>query len=423
MASAPLTSAKSFLARRGVLRNAVCLTGILALTVLPNVSSKRYTPLASEVKPTRIEVPGDRSPSLLETLNDSAVSRQRQPLGFNLAISPATQKKASARSRSSKANLEGDIKIVPKIDVHVSAPQLWADGQTPAVVYISLKAVKGDQTWNYEATEELVFQLEPRNALFSPSRVKILPGSDTSEPASLIAKQPIKLQVTCSPERKYAGLAIVTPQTETIEFITPIDAIGIESASATYQVNVAIPFEIFLYNQKDPGKKRLRPRSPISVEVISESGNGKLTKQPVQLTANEFSKFIHYVGTKTGGETIVANASYEGEQIRGMTSREIVFPLWVFLSGFAGSLLGSAVRYYKTTPSERNNAFFESLFYGVVICILLILYPVGTKLPEISNYIQPLLLFALGALVSVYGPQSVHWALSFIPKGAGQENG
>ena len=81
------------------------------------------------------------------------------------------------------------------------------------------------------------------------------------------------------------------------------------------------------------------------------------------------------------------------------------------------------MRYYKTTPSGQRMIFLESLFYGGVVCIILIIYPVGTKLPEISNYIQPLLLFVLGALVSAFGPQSLHWALSFIPKGGAEQNG
>ena len=123
--------------------------------------------------------------------------------------------------------------------------------------------------------------------------MKIAPGASTSEPANLTAKKPIKLQVTCAPERKYAGLAITNPQTEIIEFITPIDAIGIESASDTCQVNIAVPFEIFLYNRKDPNKTRLSPRSPITVQVVSESGNGKIiTEQPVQLTEANFQSTL-----------------------------------------------------------------------------------------------------------------------------------
>src|SRR2546421_2076766 len=260
MASARLTTAKSLLSRRSVLRDAICLTGILAVTVLPGLSSKKIRQ-ASVVKPTEIQW-SSRAPAaaLIEPLTDSATPGQRPLRQFNHAFS-AGQVQTVSPSPAPKAKPESDITIIPKIDVFVSAPHLWADGQTPAVVYISLKAVKGNETWNYAPREELVFQLEPRNALFVPSRVKIAPGATTSEPASLTAKKPIILPVTCSPERKYAGLAITNPQPENIEFITPIDAIGIESVSATCQVNVAIPFEIFLYNKNDPKKTRLRPRS------------------------------------------------------------------------------------------------------------------------------------------------------------------
>jgi hypothetical protein len=406
------------------LRNAICLTGILAVTVLPGISSTTPIRRAIVVKPAEIQL-SSRTPAapLIEPSTDSATPEQRALRQFNHASAPAGRKQTASHSPPLSAKTEGDITIIPKIDVFVSAPHLWADGQTPAVLYISLKAVKGNESWNYTPREELVFQLEPRSALFVPSRVKIAPGATTSEPASLTAKQPIRLQVTCSPERKYAGLVITNPQPENIEFTTPIDSIGIESVSDTCQVNVAIPFEIFLYNKNDPKKTRLRPRSPISVQVVSESGNGNITKQPVQLTENEFSKFVQYVGTKTGADTIKAIASYEDSQILGLTDRKIVLPLWIFLSGLAGSLLGSAVRYYKANPSGQNKIFLESLFYGVVVCIILIIYPVGTRLPEISNYLQPLLIFVLGALVSAYGPQSLHWALSFIPKGGGQENG
>lgn len=424
MASDRLTIAKSLLIRSSILRSAICLTGILVIVVLTGFSSKTQIRRASVAKSAEVQFSSRTPrPTLSKTLTDSAGPGQHPPLQFILASSLGGQNQAASNSRASKVQPEGELTIIPKIEVHWSAAHLLADGATPATVYVSLKAVKGNETWNYTPREELVFQLEPRTALFSPSRVKISPGAHTSEPASLTAKRPIKLDVTCAPERKYAGLAITNPQPVSIEFLAPIDAIGIESASTSHQVNVAIPLEIFLYNKKDPQKTRLRPRSPVSIEVISESGNGKVTMQPVQLTEVEISKFTHYVGTKTGAEIIVANASYEGEQIKGMSNHEIVFPLWVFLSGFAGSLLGAGVRYYKTSPSEKNGAFLESMFYGVVVCIILILYPVGTKLPEISNYLQPLLLFVLGALVGAYGPQSVHWALSFIPKGAGQENG
>jgi hypothetical protein len=425
MASARLTSAKSLLSRRSVLRNAICLTGILALTVLPGLSSKTQIRRASVVKPAEIQL-SSHTPAgaLIEPLADSANPGQRPLRQFNHTSSPAGTKQTASHSPAPNAKPESEITIIPKIDVFVSAPHLWADGQTPAVLYVSLKAVKGNETWNYTPREEMVFQLEPRNALFVPSRVKIGPGATTSEPAALTAKQPIRLQVTCSPERKYAGLAITSPQPENIEFITPIDSIGIEPLpiSDTCQVNVATHFEVFLYNKNDPQKTRLHPRSPVLVQVVSESGNGTITtKQPVQLTETEFSTFVDYVGTKTGADTVKAIASYEGSQILGLTDRKIVFPLWIFLSGLAGSVLGSGVRYYKATPSGQKKIFLESLFYGVVVCIILIIYPPGTKLPQISIYLQPLLIFVLGALVGAYGPQSLNWVLSFIPVKGGQQ--
>ena len=415
-----LKRAKSLLGRSSVSRNAFWLTGILAVTVLTGFGSATQIRRVGVATPAEIE----RTPAATLIEKGHGLPGEPLPRRLNVASSFVGQNAAPSKSRTPKPKPEGDLTIIPNIDVDVSATHLWADGATPAIVTISLKAVRGNEAWSYTAPEDLVFHLEPRNASFSPKRVKIPRGAHTSEPASLIAKRPDKFEVTCTPERKYAGIAITTPQPKIIEFITPIDAIGIESGSASLQVNVAIPFEIFLYDKKDPARTRLRPRSPITVQVISESGNGNITAQPVHLTENEFSKFIHYVGTKTGAETIVANASYEGHQIKGITNRNIVFPLWIFLSGVFGSLLGAGVRYYKTIPSERSQAdYLESVFYGVVVCVLVILYPPGTKLPQISNFIQPLVMFALGALVGVYGQPSVHWALSFIPKGAGQQNG
>jgi hypothetical protein len=377
-----LTSAKCYLHRKSVLRTWIYVTGVISIIAISGFNAKPQT-----------------------------------------NITPAQHAK-NPNSQAGKSKLQTDVTVIPQIDVFVSAPHLWADGQTPAVIVVSLKAVNGDETWNYAPREELVFQLEPRNALFAPAHVKIAPGTTTSEPATLTAKQPIKLEVTCTPERKYQGLVITKPQPKEIEFITPIDAIGIEPVSSTCPVNVAMPFEIFLYSRKDPAKTRLSPRGPISVQLVSENGNGNILNQPVPLTKQELSKFVEYVGTKTGGDTIKAIASYEGFQIEGHSTRDIVFPLFTFLSGLAGALLGSSVRYFKTPPNEQNMMIiFESMFYGFVVCVMLIIYPVATKLPQITTFIQPLLMFVLGALASVFGPQSLYWALSFIPKAGGQANG
>jgi hypothetical protein len=409
MASARLTSAKSLLSQRSVLRYAICLPGIFAVIVLSGLNSR--TEIQQSDEPPAV--------ALIEGFADSATPGHSPQKQKNHASSPAGQKSSASHSKLPA----GDFTVVPKIYVD-PAPFLWADGETPAIVYISLKAEKGDQSWDYPAPEELVFQLEPRNALFSPKQVKIARGAITSEPATLTAKQPGNFRVTCSPTQRYAGPPIKNPQAENIEFISRINAIGIESRSDTYQVNSVVPLEVFLYDKTDLQKTRLRPSGPISVQLISETGNGKIiTTQPVQLTDAEFSKYIDYVGTKTGEDTITAMASYGNEQIKGSIRRTILFPLWIFLSGFAGSVLGSGVRYLRARRSERNKDLLESLFYGVVVCIILIIYPIGTKLPEISNFMQPLLLFVLAALVSVGGPQSLQWALSFIPNRGGQENG
>jgi hypothetical protein len=265
------------------------------------------------------------------------------------------------------------------------------------VVYISLKAEKENQSWIYPAPEDLVFQLEPRNAPFTPQQVKIVAGANTSGPATLTTKQAGKLPVTCSPAQRYSGPAITNPEPENIEFIPPINAIGIESKSDMCQVNIPVPVEVFLYNKNDPQKTRLQPPNPISVRLVSETGNGTVITEPVILTNTEFFKYVDYVGTKagSGGDTITATASYGNDQIKGFTHLKIIFPLWTFLSGLAGSLLGSGVRFFLTQQSERNKAFIESLFYGLVVCILLIIYPVGTKLPNITTFMQPLLLFPL----------------------------
>ena len=421
MTYARLTSAKCFLTRNSVLLTSICVMGVLTLIALPSSKTQMRYPNVVDGNKNGLST-GVQSASFIRPTN---VSVEQHRLRDSKRVSNhANQRQASLHYVGGNSKPKSDITIIPKIEVFVSAPHLWADGQTPAVIHISLTAVNGNETWNYASQEELVFQLEPRNVLFDPARVKIAPGATTSEPATLTAKQPLRLQVTCTPDRKYEGLAITKAQPENIEFITPIDAIGIEPVSGTCPVNVAMPFEIFLYNKKDPQKTRLPPRNPISIQVVSESGNGNIAKQPVPLTEQELSRFVDYVGTKTGGDTIKAIASYEGYRIEGRSDRKIVFPLWLFMSGVAGSLLGSGVRYFKAEPSERNMmVFFESLFYGVVVCIIMIIYPIGTKFPQITNFIQPLLIFVLVALVSFYGPQSLYWALSFIPKPGGQANG
>ena len=416
MASARLDSATCFLRQKSVSRNLIRVIGVLLVIALVIFGSSKTK--TGVVNSTGIHVSSDvASPNLM---GPTSVSAEPHTLDYsNSALKPEDPQRASLQSPAGKPKPKGEITIIPKIEVFVAASALWADGQTPALIYISLKATNGKETWNHPAEEEMLFQLEPRTTQFDPAVVKIAPGKNTSEPATLTSKHPIKLQVTCTPERRYEGLAVATAQPQDIEFVTPIDAIGIEPVSGTCPLNVSMPIEIFLYNKKDP-KTRLPPRSPISVQVVSESGNGNITNQPVQLTQQELSRFIGYVGTKAGRDMIKAIASYEGLPIEGRTDRRIVFPLFVFLSGVAGSMLGAGLRHFKAAPSKRRMIFLESLFYGVVICIILIMYPPGTKLPEISNFLQPLLIFVLGALVSAFGPPSVHWALSFIPKTGGQ---
>ena len=163
MASVRLTGAISCLRRTAILQNAIRFTCVLAVTLLPTFSPNTEIRLASATKPDEIQLLSSApAAALIEPLSGSAIAA-KDPLRRLNHAPQGDKKRTVSGSAAPKAKSKSDVTIVPKIEV--SAPYFWADGHTPAVVYVSLKAKNGDEMWNYEAQEELVFQLEPRNAL------------------------------------------------------------------------------------------------------------------------------------------------------------------------------------------------------------------------------------------------------------------
>jgi hypothetical protein len=318
----------------------------------------------------------------------------------------AVEPVAKERSASGRST------IVPKISV-VSSPPFWS-GESVVTIIISLQEVKDNQRWIYRPQQAISFVLEPRNASFAPAIIRIPRGEDHSEPTTLTSTQTGIVQVTCIPDRAYEGLAIQNAEPAPIQFLEPIDRIGLEPVEGKSQVNIATLFEVFLYNHKDP-KTKLRPASAISVQLASENGNGSVAEEVVQLTNQDFSKLVHYVGTKTGRDRVVALAHYENRPLGGKSERQILFPLWIFLSGLVGSVVGSLVRSLISDSPKRGRVFLESFVFGLIFCFIVILFPLGTRLPHISNFLQPLLILALAALVSSLGPEFLKLLLSFVP--------
>jgi hypothetical protein len=245
----------------------------------------------------------------------------------------------------------GETTIVPKINP--SQQRLSADGTTVPVITISLDKVRGNQRSGYTPSEVIQFRLAPASASFKPDTVKIQPGKLVSEPATLTASQATTIDVTCTPTREYEGLEITQPQPVRIEFFAPIDSVGIEPASGISPVNTTTPFWVYLYNSSDPKKKKLSPLGLVSVQLKSESGNGTLPERPVELTNQNPSTLVGYVGSRMGLDTIMAVANYKSNPIKGKSERLIVFPWLTFMAGLIGTLVGSLLR-YASRPATRQ---------------------------------------------------------------------
>lgn len=314
----------------------------------------------------------------------------------------ARQPVANARSENE------EIIVVPKMNV--SSQRLSADGD-PALITISLEGVRGSEKWVYKATEEIGFHLEPRNSSFTSSTVKILPGQSVSETTKLTAKRPETVEVSCTPERRHSDLTIKSCQPVKIEFVVPIDSVGIEPLSDQSPINIPAVFQVYLCNQKDP-KTPLVPANEVSVDLSSQNGNGTVAEKTVKLTTSDSSRLVHYVGTRTGQDAILAVGTYEKTPIKGRSDRLIFFPWWTFFAGLAGALVGSLVRIIIGDRARKFQNFIESFAFGFVFCLIVIFFPTGTSLPQISDYVQPGLVLAFAILVGILGPEFLKQLIS-----------
>lgn len=306
------------------------------------------------------------------------------------------------------------LTIFPKIIV-LSSPPFWATGTNTVVMKISLEAIRGNQRIIYKQHPKISLILRPANASFSNIRVDIPDGSDESDPFTLTSSKADVIEVTCAPDSNYSGPLIAQPEPAKIVFIEPIDKIGIEPVFDESLINVGATFRVFLYNEADLKKKHLSPADAVTVHLSSQTENGTLDKVQVDLTDKNFSQNVRYVGTKLGYDTITAFAHYQRNELTGASNRRIVFPWLTFLVGLLGTLIGTVLRAKLGEPDQRLKSFVESSLCGLIFSTVVILYPIGTNLPQISTYLQPALAFVLTLFMSFVGPTAVNWGLSWLP--------
>jgi hypothetical protein len=292
----------------------------------------------------------------------------------------------------------GTITVIPKINF--KGDKLWADGATPVVIWISLEAVKGSERWIYQPTEEIVFHLEPSTSSFAPATVKVLPGQSKSTETILSAKTQGSVEVSCTQDRPHNGLTILPCPPVKMDFVFPIDSITIEPVSGdSLPINIVRPFRVFLCNRKNPTKE-LQPPTDVLIELESENGNGNISESTITLKNNATSHLVRYMGTRLGNDAIIANGTYLGGPIKGNSARTISFPRVTFLIGLFGAVLGSLLRSWLSDEPRKKKAFAEALGCGLVFCLIVILFPAGTKL-GIQEHVQPWLIFAFAFLVSL----------------------
>jgi hypothetical protein len=307
----------------------------------------------------------------------------------------------------------GTLTIIPKIVV-LSKPPFWATSTDTVVMKISLEALRGSQRVIYKRHPKISLILRPANAAFSSSRVDIPDGSDESDPFTLTSSVAQPIEVTCAPDNDYSGPLIAQAEPAKITFLAPINKIGIEPVFHECDINVGATFKVFLYNQADKEKVALAPIAPVLIQLSSQSENGTLEKTQVELTTQEFSQNIRYVGTKLGYDTITALGHYQTRELTGASDRRILFPWLTFIAGLVGTLIGAILRAKMGAQTERRKNFIESSIWGLAWCTILILYPIGTNLPQITTYLQPALGFVLALVLSFFGPKVFNYGLSFI---------
>ena len=324
--------------------------------------------------------------------------------------------RAIASGQDKEKVKSGETVIVPTLNV--LSQHYWADGTTPVIITISLEEVSGSERFVYRATKEIELRLGPLTGSFDPATVKIPIGKSVSDSIKLTTKQQGKMDLTCTPERRYDGMTIAPCQPKELEFLLAIHGIGIKPVDDQCPINIVKAFQVYLYNQSNPDTP-VSPGKDVTVHLASENSNGSLVESDIVLTSRDPSRFVHYSPTRTGKDAIVANANYEGAEIKGKSGKTIFFPWWTFIAGMAGTLIGSLLRRAIGETARRRQNFIESLVFGFAFCLIVILFPTGTKLPNISQYLGPGLLFALAILVSGLGPEFLKQLIALVsPRGA-----
>jgi hypothetical protein len=204
------------------------------------------------------------------------------------------------------------------------------------------------------------------------------------------------------------------PQRVRIEFLALIDRVGIEPVSGESTVNIGARFRVYLCNHND-AKTHQIPKVPVTVQLTSQSENGTFDEKKVDLTEQQFSRDVRYVGTRMGYDTIVALAHYQNNELNGQSDRVIIFPWLTFIAGLLGTLLGALARVRLGKPNERRKNFFESLICGFSVSVIIIIFPSLIKVPQIIAYNQPPLEFVLALVVGFFGPELFKLLLAFVP--------
>ena len=353
------------------------------------------------------------SSHVVHSKNSAALRPAGSPITLLLQGDPSQSRdKGNVEDNSDQPKQSAAEPIISaKINV-LSSPPFWAKSSA-VVLQVSLEKVSGNQVLPYKEHPNISLLLGPADASFSHNRVEILAGSNQSDPFTLTSSQPKTIDVICTPDNSYEGPVINQSQPTRIEFITLINRIGIEPVSGMSTINIGSHFRVFLCNHEDL-KTHLVPTTPVTIELRSQSDNGTFDVSKISLTDQQFSQDVRYVGTRMGQDTITALGFYLKNELQGESERLIVFPWLTFIAGLVGTLIGALIKVKTGQANERLKNFLESSVCGLSICMLIILFPVGTKLPQINTYSQPALEFVLSLFVAAFGPEFFKRLLSFV---------
>src|ERR1043165_584812 len=314
--------------------------------------------------------------------------------------------------RSIDAFTADATEVIPRIELLSPAPY-WANSSA-VVMKLSLWTLQGGELRKYKDHPKITFLLEPSDALFNVSAVIVLPGRSDSDPFTLISKQPRVFEITSTPEGDYSGIRIGQSQPMKVEFIPLIDRIGFEPITDESVVNIGSKVRVFLCNHYDL-KTHIPPETPVTIDLYSQYENVILEEKKIDLTPDRYTQDVRYVGLRMGADTISAHGFYLRTELDGAGERRILFPWITFWFGVLGTAIGAFIKFRISTPDERLKNVLESIVCGLSICLLAIIYPVGTKLPQISAYLQPTLALVLSLVAAFFGPELFKKLLSFLP--------